>query len=235
MSKRTEEKIKQLLLYILIFSVTAIFVIPLSCVLLSLLRHREFIFSTYTHIYQPIELGIVLAFIAWTYQYKHEKKKYKVGMYGGKFMPFHKGHLYCVETAAGMCEKLYVILFHGGDQELKILKERPNEKFLTYENRLQHVKEGCKHLKNVVVIDIDTTECKFPDGRENWDMETSLVLNACGHLDAVFGSEKEYADYFSRAYPDAKYVLIDVDRKKVPISGTKIRAMSEEERKKWII
>ena len=36
------------------------------------------------------------------------KKKYKVGMYGGKFMPFHKGHMYCVEKAASMCEKLYV-------------------------------------------------------------------------------------------------------------------------------
>ena len=37
-------------------------------------------------------------------------ERFKRGMYGGKFFPFHKGHLYCVETAAKKCEKLYVIL-----------------------------------------------------------------------------------------------------------------------------
>ena len=47
------------------------------------------------------------------------EKKYKVGMYGGKFMPFHKGHLHCVEVASSMCDKLYVILFHGSDQEIE--------------------------------------------------------------------------------------------------------------------
>ncbi len=163
------------------------------------------------------------------------RKKYKVGMYGGKFMPFHKGHLYCVEEAAKQCEKLYVILFHGGEQEVKILKERPNEKFLTFEDRIKHVKEGCKHIKNVFVIDIDVTDCKNSDGTENWDMETPLVINACGKIDVVFGSEPDYGDYFKRAYPWAKHVIIDTERKTNPISGTMLRNMNEEERKKWII
>lgn len=162
-------------------------------------------------------------------------KKYKVGMYGGKFMPFHKGHLHCVEEAAKLCEKLYVILFHGGNQELEILEQRPNEKFLQFEDRLEHVKNGCKHLSNVIVIDIDVTNCKYEDNTENWDMETPLVLNACGHLDVVFGSEPSYSEYFRRAYPNAEIVLIDVDRKEIPISATKIRAMNEEERNLWII
>lgn len=164
-----------------------------------------------------------------------KEKKYKVGMYGGKFMPFHKGHLYCVEKAAKQCEKLYVILFHGGEQELKILKERSNEKFLTVEDRKKHVIEGCKHVKNAIVIDIDVTNCKNADGTENWDMETPLVLEACGKIDAVFGSESDYGDYFKRAYPEAEYVIIDVDRAAVPISATMLREMNEDQRKKWII
>lgn len=164
-----------------------------------------------------------------------ENKKYKVGMYGGKFMPFHKGHLYCVETAAKQCDKLYVILFHGGEQELKILKERPNEKFLEVEDRIKHVIEGCKHVKNAIVIDIDVTNCKNSDGTENWDMETPLVIKACGKIDAVFGSEHDYANYYKRAYPDAEYVIIDVGREVVPISATMLREMNEDERKKWII
>ena len=48
-------------------------------------------------------------------------KKYKIGMYGGKFMPFHIGHLHCIEEAAKQCDTLYVLIFHGGDQELQIL------------------------------------------------------------------------------------------------------------------
>ena len=67
-------------------------------------------------------------------------------------------------------------------------------------------------------------------------METPLVSNACGKLDAVFGSERDYGEYFKRAYPGAEYVQIDVERKNVPISATMIRNMkSSKERKKWII
>ena len=164
-----------------------------------------------------------------------KNKKFKIGMYGGKFMPFHKGHLYCVETAAKQCEKLYVILFHGNSKELEILKERPNEKFLTFEDRIEHTKKACQHVKNAIVVDIDVTECKNPDGTQNWNAETELVENVCGKIDAVFGSELEYADYYKKAYPNAEYVIIDIDRNKVPISATMLRKMTEEERKKWIV
>ncbi len=164
-----------------------------------------------------------------------DKKKFKTGMYGGKFMPFHKGHLHCVEVASSQCEKLYVLLFTGGDDEISILKTR-HEKWLTPEDRLKHVKNACKKFSNVEVHMIDTSICKFPDGSENWDMETPLVLSVTGKLDAVFGSEPDYKEYFDRAYPGATFICIDKDRKEFPISGTMIRNMkSEEERKKWIV
>ena len=162
------------------------------------------------------------------------KKKYKVGMYGGKFMPFHKGHLHCVEVAASECEKLYLLLFHGGDQEIEILKTR-KEEWLKPEDRLKRMKKACKKFKNVEVVPVDVTSCKYPDGTEDWDKETGLVLAICGELDAVYGSEPEYADYFHRAYPKATYVIVDKDRKEYPISGTMIRNMNEEERKQWIV
>lgn len=63
-----------------------------------------------------------------------------------------------------------------------------------------------------------------------------LYQKHVGKLDAVFGSEPDYDNYFKRAYPGAEYVQIDVGRKAFPISATMIRNMkSEEERKKWII
>ena len=162
-------------------------------------------------------------------------KKYKVGMYGGKFMPFHKGHLHCVEIASKQCEKLYVILFHGNDQEIEILKSR-NEDWLSVKSREEHIKKACEKFDNVEFVSIDVTPCKNADGTEDWDKETELVINACGHLDVVYGSEREYTDYYKRAYPDAVYEIIDIDRGAFPISGTAIRNMkSDEERKKWIV
>lgn len=164
-----------------------------------------------------------------------ESKRYKVGMYGGKFMPFHKGHLYCVEEASKQCETLYVLLFHGGDQEIEILKDKEMAKWLSPEERENAIKKACSKFDNVIVESVDITHCKNIDGSEDWEAETPLVLNVCGHLDAVYGSEQSYAEYYAKAYPDAEYVMIDVQRKIVPISGTMIRAMNEEERKKWII
>jgi len=167
-------------------------------------------------------------------QKSNQKKKYKVGMYGGKFMPFHKGHLHCVEYAASQCEQLYVLLFVGGDEELAILKTR-HENWLQPNSRLKHIKKACKQFDNVIVKQVDITDCKYPDGTENWDMETERVLSICGPLDAVYGSEPHYGDYFKRAYPNATFEVIDKDRKAVPISGTMVRSMNEEERKKWIV
>lgn len=162
-------------------------------------------------------------------------KKYKIGMYGGKFMPFHKGHMYCVEYAASMCEKLYVILFHGGAQELEILKTR-HEEWLQVKSREEHMKKALEAIPNVEFISLDVTNCKKEDGSQDWEQETPLVLEACGgHIDAVFGSEPDYSDYYSNAYPGAKYVQIDNDREKFHISGTMVREMDEEERAKWII
>lgn len=162
-------------------------------------------------------------------------KKYKIGMYGGKFMPFHKGHMYCVEYAASLCEKLYVILFHGGAQELEILKTR-HEDWLQVESRETHMRNALKDMEGVEFVSLDVTKCKNPDGTQDWEAETPLVLEACGgHLDAVFGSEPDYDDYYKKAYPSAEYVQIDNDRKKFNVSGTKVRQMSKEEREKWII
>ena len=147
------------------------------------------------------------------------EKQYKVGMYGGKFMPFHRGHLYCIEKAVEQCDKVYVLLFYGGDDELKILKET-NDASLDYKERFNTIKNVCKERfgDKVEVKLIDITTCKRPDGTEDWDKETPLVLNAMGIMDAVYSSEISYGAYFERAYPWAVHVLVDPPREVWPIS-----------------
>lgn len=162
--------------------------------------------------------------------------KYKVGMYGGKFMPFHKGHKYCVETASLECEKVYVILFFGGSDEEEILK-LDNSKYLSVESRKKQVLELTSNYRNAIPIFIDVSKCRYEDGSEDWDSETPLVRNVVGNeLDAVYSSEESYGEYFKRAYPEAVHRLVDVKRIHYPISGTKIRNMKKkEDREIWMV
>ena len=163
-------------------------------------------------------------------------KKYKTGMYGGKFMPLHKGHNYCLEKASEDCEIVYAILFYGGADEIKVL-ENNKEDYLSVEDRKKHVIDISKRYNNVVPVMIDVSECRLPSGEEDWDAETPLVREVVGdELNAVYSSEPSYEEYFNRAYPEAKHIVVDAKRIHYPISGTKIRNMkNSKEREKWII
>ncbi|MEE3393489.1 MAG: adenylyltransferase/cytidyltransferase family protein [Lachnospiraceae bacterium] len=166
-------------------------------------------------------------------------KKYHIGMYGGKFLPFHKGHRYCVETAANECDIVYVILFWGGADEEHILRETPYE-WLSVEERTIRLKKMCEDINGIARVIpalIDTTYLRTPDGEEDWEAETPLVRELLGdRLDAVYSSELSYGEYFSHAYPEAVHRLVDVKRIHYPISGTMIRNMdNREERDLWTI
>ncbi|MCR5790963.1 MAG: adenylyltransferase/cytidyltransferase family protein [Lachnospiraceae bacterium] len=166
-------------------------------------------------------------------------KQYKTGMYGGKFLPFHKGHRFCVETAAWECEIVYVILFWGGAEEKRILREQPVI-WLSVEDRTRQMYKICEEagrIARVIPSLIDTTRLRLPDGSEDWEAETPLVRQLLGYrLDAVYSSEESYGEYFSHAYPEAVHRLVDVKRIHYPISGTEIRRMiNEEGRAKWMI
>ena len=166
-------------------------------------------------------------------------KKYRIGMYGGKFMPFHKGHNYCAEFAARECETVYVILFYGCADEEKILKQHP-EWWLSLEERKKQMLKICEnnsHLAKIVPALIDVSKLRTPEGEEDWDGETPLVRKLVGaRLDAVYSSEISYGDYFARAYPEAQHRLVDVERINYPISGTRIREMKDrKEREQWMI
>lgn len=158
-----------------------------------------------------------------------------VGFYGGKFLPMHKGHLYCIDRAASECDKVVVIMFINGDDELRVLKEH-DEPELSVTSRLFQVARVCGLYPNVEFHVVDVLNLKLPDGSEDWDAETPLVRQFVPRMDYVYSSEPSYGEYFARAYPEATHVIVDAERKTYPVSSTMIRAMKlMKEKELWMV
>ena len=158
-----------------------------------------------------------------------------IGFYGGKFLPMHKGHLYCIDTASRQCDKVIVIMFINGDDELRVCKTNHDE-ILSVEKRIEQAERVCGMFDNVEFRVVDVIDLKLPDGSEDWDAETPLVRQYVPKMDYVYSSEPSYGEYFTKAFPEAKHIIIDEKRQKYPISGTIIRAMKElGEIKKWMV
>lgn len=147
--------------------------------------------------------------------------RHRIGMFGGKFIPFHKGHRYCLDIARRQCDTVYCIMFvNGADEDrIRLTEAQKIERQRLFEN-------GVREFDNVIPKIVDVADCRLPDGNEDWDAETPLVRNIVGPcLDRVYSSEPSYDDYFRRVYPEAKHILIDPERVQYPISGTMIRSI----------
>lgn len=161
------------------------------------------------------------------------KKTY--GYYGGKFFPMHRGHLHCIETMSKMCDIGFIIIFTNGPDERNYFNSHPPNSYLSIESRIAQVEKVCRMFPNLQYRIIDCSNLQNSDGTEDWDAETPLVRKFLPHIDYVFSSEPAYDEYFKRAFPEAKHILVDTKRETIPISATKIREMNEEERKKWMV
>lgn len=160
---------------------------------------------------------------------------YKTGFYGGKFMPFHRGHLNCILRASSQCEHLYVVLMYNGEEELDIM-ENQNVKF-GKENLTPHIRElalrkELNEFENITVVAYDSKPADDrakAEGKHLWYYECEDMINLMGEFDVCYSSEPEYDEIFKEFYPFAESVLLDVDRCEEKISGTELRNMSFRE------
>ncbi len=147
--------------------------------------------------------------------------KRKIGMYGGKFIPVHMGHVYAMIKASTMVEELHVIVSYDEYYEKKHYYHSLHMEPISYKMRLRWWKQITRDLPHVHVHAIYEPQTgQFSD----WGLGAEKIKAVIGKtIDTVFSSEHEYGDYFEKLYPEAKHIIIDGAREVYPISATKIR------------
>lgn len=140
------------------------------------------------------------------------KKKYKSGLVLGKFMPLHFGHMFLITSAAKGCEKLTVLACS--------IKSEPIPGNLRY----GWVKSFCDNYqeKNIKTINITEELPQLPEEHPQfWEIWCDLIKKNCPDIDVIYSSEDYGFELAKRL--GIKHELVDKERKKHPISGTKVR------------
>lgn len=157
-------------------------------------------------------------------------KKFRNGLIVGKFSPLHKGHELLINRALEDCENLYIFSYYT--PEFAGCEAHRREFWL----------KTLFPTAKVFVIDDDYVKKRFnislpandADDLEERRFVGFLWLNLVNKpLDAVFTSEnygEGYAEEMSRYFanytdfPGVRHILVDLERKQIPISGTNLRS-----------
>ncbi len=137
-----------------------------------------------------------------------EKKISTLGIVLGKFYPLHTGHIFLIEESRKKVDRLIVLI--------GTLKSES----ISGELRLQALKIQFPELD---IRHITDENPQFPEAHQDfWNIwKQSIEKIVLERIDFVFSSET-YGEPLATIL-GAKSVCIDLDRKIVPISGTKIR------------
>ncbi len=143
-----------------------------------------------------------------------------VGFMGGKFLPFHLGHLYAFITASNLVDKLYIVLSYSKNRD-KELCARDGIKYMPGEVRATWLGEAFNDIPNIEIITIEDDEW---DANYDWEAGVAKIRRAIPErLTHVFSSEDSYNYRFKKYYPEAEHIVVDSGRNTVNISATKLR------------
>jgi len=140
-------------------------------------------------------------------------RNYKSGLVLGRFEPLHRGHIFLITTAAKGCENLTV---------LACSLERVD--IIPGHLRYGWVKSFCDSYndKNIIVTHITEELPQYPEEHPQfWDIWCDLIKENCPDIEVIYSSEDYGFELAKRL--NIQHELVDKEREKHPISGTKIR------------
>ncbi len=146
---------------------------------------------------------------------------YKLGVYFGRFLPPHRGHLYQIIEASTQCEKLVVVISDNATQTHELC-QAAGLPTITYQLRKQWISQQVQDMEHIQVRVLDETDIPAPpEGWPLWSERMKAVV--AEHIDAFFMGDGEEQAILTQYFPDAVVELFDPARTRYPISATDIR------------
>ena len=140
--------------------------------------------------------------------------KEKIGLYVGRFQPFHRGHLSVVREALEHCDRLVIAI--GSAQESRT-KKNP----FTYCERMALIWKALKGMNKKVVIAPVRDRLLYGDDASWGQYVLDCVEEQCGLRPTVNFEGEEACRSFWFEGIDIERVVID--RNEVPFSATMLR------------
>jgi len=143
-----------------------------------------------------------------------------VGVFPGKFLPPHRGHITAILRAHALCEKLYVVVSERCIEDGELCN-RAGLNYISGVLRQRWLSQELQGLEIVVLLQNEDAMAPFPQG---WgDYATLLTQTVPEPFGVIFGGEESYRDGHKQHFPDVDYRVLDPERTQWPISGTEIR------------
>jgi HTH-type transcriptional regulator, transcriptional repressor of NAD biosynthesis genes len=144
----------------------------------------------------------------------------KIGVFPGKFLPPHRGHITAILKAHALCDKLYVVISERTveDGNLCNIARLP---YISGVLRQRWLSQELQGLGIEVLLQNDDAVAEFPQG---WGDYASLLKQTVPvAFSVIFGGEESYRQGHQQHFANIDYQVLDPQRMQWPISGTEIR------------
>ncbi|MDX3774841.1 multifunctional transcriptional regulator/nicotinamide-nucleotide adenylyltransferase/ribosylnicotinamide kinase NadR [Chromatiaceae bacterium AAb-1] len=144
----------------------------------------------------------------------------KTGVFPGKFLPPHRGHLTAILRAHALCDKLYVVISERQQEDGELCRSA-GIPYISGQLRQRWLSQELQGLGIEILLLDEGDIPPFPAG---WEEYASLLCNTIEEpFEVIFGGEESYREGHYRYFPDIEYQVLDPQRTQWPISGTEIR------------
>lgn len=144
----------------------------------------------------------------------------KVGLFPGKFLPPHRGHLTAILRAHALCDKLYVVISERTVEDGELCAQSGIE-YIDGRLRQRWLSQELQGLGITVLLQNEDQIAPFPVGWADYAM--LLRQTVPEQFDTIYGGEESYRSGHRAHFPDIDYQVLDPQRTQWPISGTEIR------------
>ena len=145
-----------------------------------------------------------------------------IGVFPGKFLPPHRGHLNAIIQAATQVDKLYVVVSGNENYMREVCKEN-NLREMPLMMRARWLAQELSGFDHIKVYTLDETHIpSYPNGIKPWTQLLKKTIPE--NFDVIFGGEEEYRHTYMKEFDGVNYKVFDINRIKYPISATKIRS-----------